>query len=130
MATEELAGCLGIETCAVRPLLQIAHAKLAALEATDRASASIHEDFDVSHAIAQSSERKATNRERTMRHLISTIQRPPTHQGKSTATHHLASDARAWLLQRLGWERRLRALRANHERAAGPTNSPTSDEQP
>lgn len=37
-----------------------------------------------------------------------------------------ASEARAWLARQLRWEDNLAELRADHERADNPTDSPTS----
>lgn len=139
-AKEELAARLDIETCAVGPLLRIAHAKLAALEATDRASAPIHEDpSPMPHTITpKASQRKkatletkpvsigAPYRDRTMGHPTPTIRRPHSYPQPSPTSARGVSAARTWLRQRLAWERHLTELWANYERAAGPTDSSTS----
>jgi hypothetical protein len=47
----------------------------------------------------------------------STIDRPHMRVNESSTSNGRATDARAWLLPRLRWERRLAELRADHERA-------------
>jgi hypothetical protein len=65
-----------------------------------------------------SARRGATNRETTMRHLTSTIQRLDLPHDEFPTRDRAATEGRAWLLRRLRWEHRLAELRTEHEHAS------------